>query len=164
MCAFADAPAGRRRAAAQVKWFNVQKGFGFVTPDDGSEEIFVHQTAIHAEGFRSLKEVRCSAAAAARACSRLLAAACGLSRERQRLHSVRPGLLGALLASPHGQRSMATGSRATLRVGAPRTHDGRRDAARRRHGRRRRRCVARRAIAAASAVLGTFLSPNRGSL
>jgi cold shock CspA family protein len=48
----------RRPAGPQVKWFNTQKGFGFITPDDGSEEIFVHQTAIHAEGFRSLKEVR----------------------------------------------------------------------------------------------------------
>ena len=51
-----DSPLRRRRA--QVKWFNTQKGFGFITPDDGSEEIFVHQTAIHSEGFRSLREVR----------------------------------------------------------------------------------------------------------
>lgn len=41
-----------------VKWFNASKGFGFIVPDDGSEEIFVHQSHLKAEGFRSLREVR----------------------------------------------------------------------------------------------------------
>ena len=39
-----------------VKWFSDQRGYGFITPEDGSEDLFVHHTNIEAEGFRTLRE------------------------------------------------------------------------------------------------------------
>lgn len=44
------------RRSGTVKWFNATKGFGFITPESGGEDLFVHQTNINADGFRSLRE------------------------------------------------------------------------------------------------------------
>src|SRR3954451_14403973 len=56
---------GRRRGASEdwlsvatgtVKWFSDDKGFGFITPDEGNRDLFVHHTGINADGYRTLAE------------------------------------------------------------------------------------------------------------
>jgi CspA family cold shock protein len=43
-------------ATGTVKWFNAEKGYGFITPEDGSKDLFVHFSAIQSDGYKSLNE------------------------------------------------------------------------------------------------------------
>src|SRR5215469_4753551 len=55
-CAPKIVSSGEHMAQGTVKWFNADKGYGFIAPDDGTADVFVHHSAIQADGYRSLQE------------------------------------------------------------------------------------------------------------
>lgn len=44
------------RISGKVKWFNAQKGYGFISPDEGGKDIFVHYTALEGSGYKTIEE------------------------------------------------------------------------------------------------------------
>jgi CspA family cold shock protein len=55
-CAYERSPRRQSMTQGTVKWFNGEKGFGFITPDGGAADVFVHFSSIVADGYRSLEE------------------------------------------------------------------------------------------------------------